>query len=61
MVICSRKKENVDRAVGELRSKGLEVFGMPCHVAKAADRKQLIEEVNYLSLFVSCYINYLFQ
>lgn len=44
VVISSRKKDNVDRAMGELRSKGLEVYGMPCHVGKAEDRKKLVQE-----------------
>ena len=45
MVICSRRQENVDTAVAGLRGRGLEVYGMICHVGKAEDRKKLIEEV----------------
>ncbi|KAM7356831.1 dehydrogenase/reductase SDR family member 4-like [Cochliomyia hominivorax] len=44
VVISSRKKDNVDRAVDELRKLNLNVLGLKCHVSEAQDRKQLFEE-----------------
>ena len=44
VMISSRKKENVERALQDLRSSGLEnVDGIPCHVGKSEDRDRLIE------------------
>lgn len=43
VVISSRRQKNVDAAVENLRSKGLEVFGVVCHVSNQQQRKQLIE------------------
>lgn len=47
VMISSRKKSNVQRAVEELQSQGLQVAGTVCHVGKAEDRKNLFEQVNY--------------
>ena len=37
VVISSRKKANVDKIVTNLQAKGLDVFGLPCHVGKLED------------------------
>ena len=49
VMVSSRKQENVERAVEELRGeKGVTIEGRVCHVGKAEHRKKLIEEVcNY--------------
>lgn len=44
VMICSRKKDNVDDTVKQLRSKGLEVSGCVCHVGSAEHRKQLVQK-----------------
>lgn len=44
VVISSRKQNNVDKAVEELRKLNLNVFGLKCHVGEAQDRKQLFDE-----------------
>lgn len=44
VVVSSRKKDNVDRAVDELSKLNLNVFGLKCHVGDAEDRKQLFQE-----------------
>lgn len=44
VVICSRGKDAVDKAVSELKSKGIKVHGVVCHVGTAAQRKALIDE-----------------
>ncbi|XP_019169386.1 PREDICTED: tropinone reductase-like 3 [Ipomoea nil] len=43
VVISSRKQKNVDEAVEKLRSKGIEVLGVVCHVSNAEHRKNLVE------------------
>ncbi|KAI6219824.1 Dehydrogenase/reductase SDR family member 4 [Aphelenchoides fujianensis] len=46
LVVSSRKRANVDRAVGELLHSGLrpaDVVGCVCHVGRAADRRALVE------------------
>ncbi|KAI6219848.1 Dehydrogenase/reductase SDR family member 4 [Aphelenchoides fujianensis] len=46
LVVSSRKRANVDRAVGELLDSGLrpeDVVGCVCHVGRAADRRALVE------------------
>uniref|UniRef100_A0A1A9ZMI0 Dehydrogenase/reductase SDR family member 4 n=1 Tax=Glossina pallidipes TaxID=7398 RepID=A0A1A9ZMI0_GLOPL len=43
VVISSRKQNNVDRAVEELRKLQLNVVGLKCHVGDAKDRKELFE------------------
>ena len=45
VVICSRRKANVDNALLTLRSENLSVSGMPCHVGKADERAALLEKV----------------
>jgi len=44
VMICSRKKSSVDETVAELRSRGLEVSGVVCHVGDASHRQQLIQK-----------------
>ncbi|XP_070152713.1 dehydrogenase/reductase SDR family member 4 [Polyergus mexicanus] len=44
VMISSRKELNVKNAVDELRSEGLQVSGIVCHVGKAEDRKNLFEK-----------------
>jgi len=44
VVISSRKETNVEEALQQLKSKGLEVSGCVCHVAKEGDRTKLLEE-----------------
>lgn len=44
VVISSRKQNNVDKAVEQLRKQNLNVLGLKCHVSVAQDRKQLFEE-----------------
>lgn len=45
VIISSRKQTNVDAAVEKLKSEGLDVTGVVCHVAKAEDRAKLFELV----------------
>ncbi|KAL3323414.1 hypothetical protein AABB24_037849 [Solanum stoloniferum] len=44
VVISSRKKKNVDEAVQKLRDRGIEVFGVVCHVSNAQQRKNLVDK-----------------
>ncbi|KAM0731824.1 Dehydrogenase/reductase SDR family member 4 [Formica fusca] len=44
VMISSRKELNVKNAVEELRSEGLQVSGVVCHVGKEEDRKNLFEK-----------------
>ncbi|XP_061715190.1 uncharacterized protein LOC133523553 [Cydia pomonella] len=46
VVICSRKDNNVQRAVKELRREGITVEGVACHVADAEQRKILFDTAN---------------
>lgn len=48
VVISSRKQKNVEAATEKLKSEGLDVAGVVCHVSKAEDRKNLLETVNKL-------------
>lgn len=44
VVISSRKEANVNKAIAQLKDKGLtEVCGVKCHVALAGDRKNLLK------------------
>lgn len=43
VVISSRKQKNVDEAVEQLKSQGIDAFGVVCHVSNALHRKNLIE------------------
>lgn len=47
VMISSRKESNVKKAVEELKCAKLQVAGTVCHVGKPADRKNLLEKVNY--------------
>lgn len=42
VVLSSRQKDKVDRAVAELRSQNLNVTGTTCHVGKREDRERLV-------------------
>nr|XP_023895592.1 tropinone reductase-like 3 [Quercus suber]POE57212.1 tropinone reductase-like 3 [Quercus suber] len=44
VVISSRKQKNVDEAVEKLKSQGIEVLGVVCHVSNAQQRKNLIDK-----------------
>ncbi|OVA01114.1 Short-chain dehydrogenase/reductase SDR [Macleaya cordata] len=44
VVISSRKQKNVDEAVEKLKSRGIEVLGVVCHVSNAQHRKNLIDK-----------------
>lgn len=44
VVVSSRKQSNVDDAVKSLKTQGIDVIGVTCHVAKESDRKKLFEE-----------------
>lgn len=44
VVISSRKQANVDRATQELKSKGHDVIGVPCHASHKEQRQNLIDE-----------------
>ncbi|XP_070565043.1 dehydrogenase/reductase SDR family member 4-like isoform X2 [Ptychodera flava] len=46
VMISSRTQKNVDAAVDQLRSEGLSVSGIVCHVAKEEHRRKLIEETS---------------
>ena len=45
VMISSRKQKNVDKAVTELKNKGLTVEGVVCHVANKTHRQNLIKKV----------------
>lgn len=42
--MSSRKQNNVDEAVKQLKAQGINVAGVVCHVAKEKDRKMLFDE-----------------
>ncbi|XP_077325262.1 dehydrogenase/reductase SDR family member 4-like [Lithobates pipiens] len=42
VLISSRKQENVDKAVRELKGQGLDVEGTVCHVGRSEDRERLV-------------------
>lgn len=44
VVISSRKEQNVEKAVKQLKDLGLKVHGVKCHVGNAEDRTRLYEE-----------------
>ncbi|XP_077221074.1 indole-3-butyric acid response 1 isoform X2 [Tasmannia lanceolata] len=44
VVISSRKQKNVDEAVEKLRTQGIEVIGVVCHVSNPQQRKNLIDK-----------------
>ncbi|WIA39099.1 hypothetical protein OEZ86_005238 [Tetradesmus obliquus] len=57
VMICSRRQQNVDETVADLRAKGLSVSGMVCHVGSAQQRQALvdrtIQEFGQLDILVS--------
>ncbi|CAG9856310.1 unnamed protein product [Phyllotreta striolata] len=48
VVVSSRKQAHVDEALESLSSKGYQVSGLTCHVAKKEDRQKLLEEASKL-------------
>lgn len=44
VVISSRKQINVDEAVEKLKARGIEVYGLVCHVSNPQQRKNLIDK-----------------
>ncbi|XP_060553516.1 dehydrogenase/reductase SDR family member 4-like [Ruditapes philippinarum] len=44
VMVSSRKQDNVDKTVSQLKSENLDVAGLVCHVGKAEDRTKLIEQ-----------------
>ncbi|XP_059497219.1 dehydrogenase/reductase SDR family member 4-like [Stegostoma tigrinum] len=44
VMISSRKKENVDKALEQLQAEGLSVSGIVCHVGKREDREALVSK-----------------
>ena len=56
VVISSRNKDKVAKALEELKSQNFDCHGVSCHVAKAEDRTKLIEEV-IKNLFFVLYLN----
>ncbi|CDO98111.1 unnamed protein product [Coffea canephora] len=44
VVISSRKQINVDKAVEKLKARGIEVYGLVCHVSNLQLRKNLIDK-----------------
>jgi len=48
VVISSRNQKNVDAAVAKLKSEGLHVTGLVCHVANADDRRKVFQEAEKL-------------
>lgn len=48
MVICSRKENNVQRAVSDLRKEGITVEAVACHVGNADQRKKLFDTVSQM-------------
>lgn len=57
VIISSRKESNVTKAVEQLKSEGLQIFGTTCHVGKKEDRanlfKKVEEEFGCLDILVS--------
>jgi dehydrogenase/reductase SDR family protein 4 len=52
VMVSSRKQDNVDKTVSQLKSENLDVAGLVCHVGKAEDRTKLIEQVKVKSLYL---------
>nr|KAG5708759.1 hypothetical protein BaRGS_031913 [Batillaria attramentaria] len=44
-MVSSRKQENVDAAVEQLRQQNLKAAGVVCHVSNSEDRHRLVEEM----------------
>ncbi|CAJ0940119.1 unnamed protein product [Ranitomeya imitator] len=42
VLICSRKKENVEKAAEQLKDEGLSFYAMQCHVGNKEDRERLV-------------------
>ncbi|XP_078522468.1 dehydrogenase/reductase SDR family member 4-like isoform X2 [Lissotriton helveticus] len=52
VVVSSRKQENVDRAIQELKSENLSVSGTVCSVANKDHRKNLVELILHTNVIV---------
>ena len=48
MVVSSRKQNNVESAVTKLKSEGLDVTGLVCHVGNADHRQKLFDAAKQL-------------
>ncbi|KAH0850114.1 hypothetical protein HID58_095769 [Brassica napus] len=44
VVVSSRKQANVEEAVEKLKSKGIDAYGIVCHVSNAQHRRNLVEK-----------------
>ncbi|RWS28590.1 dehydrogenase/reductase SDR family member 4-like isoform X2 [Leptotrombidium deliense] len=57
VIISSRKSQNVEKCVDQLRKQGLDVSGTVCHVGNNEDRSKLIDfalkEKGGIDIFVS--------
>ncbi|XP_077317530.1 dehydrogenase/reductase SDR family member 4-like [Lithobates pipiens] len=42
VLLCSRKTENVDKAIQQLKEEGLSISGIQCHVGNEKDREKLV-------------------
>lgn len=48
VLISSRKQENVDAAVKQLKNKGYDVTGFACHISNRDERRNLVKELEKL-------------
>lgn len=56
VVISSRKEDNVENAVKSLRSDGITVEGIVCHVANSDHRKKLFEVASISKAMMILYL-----
>lgn len=52
VMISSRKESNVKKALEQLKSEGLQVSGVICHVGKKEDRRNLFAKVKTFKTIV---------
>ena len=52
VVISSRNKDKVSKALDALKSQNFDCHGITCHVAKKSDRTNLINEVNLAIVYL---------
>ncbi|XP_069614880.1 dehydrogenase/reductase SDR family member 4-like isoform X2 [Ranitomeya imitator] len=50
VLICSRKKENVEKAAEQLKDEGLSIYAMQCHVGNKEDRERLVAKVFHVNV-----------
>ncbi|XP_069614849.1 dehydrogenase/reductase SDR family member 4-like isoform X3 [Ranitomeya imitator] len=50
VLICSRKKENVEKAAEQLKDEGLSIYAMQCHVGNKEDRERLVAKVFHINV-----------